>query len=91
MLLVRKWTVYVALFGFLVGFHVCLVANFDEEYRSEAPSTIAHTVQVCGTSVLFFECENPPNPLRLTSSLSVEQHTHYEGITLTPPFPPPRG
>jgi len=89
--LIRKWTVYLAVFGFLVGLHVCLVANFGQEYRSEAPSTLAHTVQVCGTSVLVFEREDLSNPLCLTSSLSVEQHPLYEGISLTPPFPPPRG
>ncbi len=87
----RKRTAYLALFGLLVGLHVCLVANFGQEYGSEAPSTMAHTIQVCGTSVLVFKCENPSNPLRLTSSLIVEQRTHYEGIPLTPPFPPPRG
>ena len=87
----RKLTVLIVVCGFLAGLTLCLIPHFDNHHHgSEAPLTVSHTAQACGTSVVPRESQSGPNSLPLILSLSMEQETFYEGISLRPPLPPPR-
>lgn len=89
--LTRKWTVLMVACGFLAGLTLCLIPHFDNHHHgSEAPLTVSHTAQACGTSVVPSESQSALNSLPLLLSLSTEQNALYEGVSLRPPFPPPR-
>jgi len=90
--LIRKWTVYLVVCGFLAGLTLCLIPHFDDHHNgSGAPSAETHIAQACGTSVVPCEGQLDPDGLPLILSLSTELNTFYEGVSLRPPFPPPRG
>lgn len=87
----RKWTATLVIGGFLAGLTLCLIPHFDgHDHGSGAPSTVTHTAQACGTSVLVAEHQKISGPLPLTSLLSAEQNSFYGNVSLRPPFPPPR-
>lgn len=89
--LTRKWTVLIVVCGFLAGLTLCLIPHFDNHHHgSEAPWTASHTAQACGISVVPCETHSDPDNLPPTLSLNTEQDTLYEGVSLRPPFPPPR-
>lgn len=90
--LIRKWTVYIVVCGFLAGLGLCLTADLNGSHHgSSAPSTVTLTAQTCGTSVVPCEGQSDPHRLLLASSLGTEEDAFHKGVTLTPPFPPPRG
>ncbi|MEE8283016.1 MAG: hypothetical protein V3R47_05820, partial [candidate division NC10 bacterium] len=90
--LIRRWTVCIVVCGFMAGLGLCLIADFHGNHHGEAsPSTVTHIAQACGTSVVPCEDQSGSNRLLLASSLSTEDHTFQEGVSLPPPFPPPRG
>lgn len=87
----RRWTVYFVLCGFLAGFSLCVNADLNgSDHQSGAPSAMTEVVQACGTSVVTCEGQLGSHRLLLAFSLDTEQNPFYEGISLTPPFPPPR-
>jgi len=76
--------------GFLAGLTLCLVTGNDDNHHSpRGPLTLSYCAQACGTPVVPCEGQSTSNSLPLLLSLSTEQKTFYEGISLTPPFPPP--
>lgn len=88
----RKWTVYLVVCGFLVGLTLCLIPHFEDHHHgSGVPSPLSHTAQACGTSVVPCESQSGSQNLLLTSFLTPHQKNFYEGVSLRPPFPPPRG
>ena len=88
----HRLTVYLVAFGFLVGLALCLATDPNHSHHgSESSSTLSHTAQACGTSVVPCEDQLASNRLPLILSLSTELNTFYEGLSLRPPFPPPRG
>ncbi len=90
--LIRKWTVYLVVCGFLTGLGLCLVIAHDDDHHhaSEAPLTVSHTAQACATSAVLCEDQPDSHRLLLASSFDTEQNAFYEGLSLRPPFPPPR-
>ncbi|MFQ5657537.1 MAG: hypothetical protein ACE5G5_08360 [Candidatus Methylomirabilales bacterium] len=91
-MLIQKWTVCVVVCSFLTGLSLCLIADLNgSAHQSEASSAMTEVAQACGISVVPCEGQLASNRLPLILSLSTEQNTFYEGIWLTPPFPPPRG
>ena len=77
--------------GFLAGLTLCLIPHFDDHHHgSEAPSTVIHTAQACGTSAIPCDGQSASNSLLLILFLSAEQSAPYEGLSLSPPSPPPR-
>jgi len=89
--LIRRWTVWLVVCGFLAGLTLCLILHFDDHHHgSGAPSAETYIAQVCGTPVVPCEGQSTSNSLPLLLSLRTELKTFYEGISLTPPFPPPR-
>ncbi|MFQ5684596.1 MAG: hypothetical protein ACE5HC_15155 [Candidatus Binatia bacterium] len=88
----HRLTVYVVAFGFLVGLALCLATDLNHSHHgSESPSAETHIAQACGTSVVPYEDQLASNSLPLILSLRTELNTFYEGVLLSPPFPPPRG
>ena len=89
--LIRKWTVYLVVCGFLAGLGLCLVKDLNHKHQIfESPCTLTHTAHGGGTSAVLCEIQFGSNRLLLASSLDGEQNIFYDGIPLTPPFPPPR-
>ncbi len=87
----RRWTVYLVIWGFLAGLGLCLITDLNDTHHSAGPPlTLTYTNQACDISVLPCEDLFGSNTLRLASSLDTEQTSLYEGISLRPPFPPPR-
>lgn len=90
--MIRRWTVCLVVCGFLVGLVLCLVVDLNVSHPgSESATTVTHTAHGGGTSAVLCEDQFDSNRLLLASSLGAEQNIFYEGIALTPPFPPPRG
>ncbi|MFQ5684858.1 MAG: hypothetical protein ACE5HC_16520 [Candidatus Binatia bacterium] len=90
--LIRKWMACFVVCGFVAGLGLCLIIDHnDHHHGSGVPSTLSHTAQACGTSVVPYEDQLASNCLPLVSSFDREQNTFYEGVLLSPPFPPPRG
>ncbi len=90
--LISRWAVYLVVCGFLAGLTLCLIPHFDDHHHgSKAPSTETHIAQACGTSVVPCEGQLTPDSLPLILSFRTEVNTFYKGVSLTPPFPPPRG
>ena len=84
--------VYLLVCIFLAGLGLCLVKDLNHNhYASESPCTLTHTAHAGGTSAVPCEGQLVSNNLPLTSSMSAAQNTFYEGVSPTPPFPPPRG
>ena len=88
----RKWAALLVVFGFIVGLGLCLTVAHDDNHHhaSGKPWTVSHTSQACGTSVVPCKTQLAPISLGLLLSLNTEQDAFYEGISLRPPFPPPR-
>jgi hypothetical protein len=90
--LIRRWAVYLVVIGFLAGLNLCLIPHFDDHHHgSGAPSTETHIAQACGTFAVVCEDQPDSNRLLLASALDTEQNPFYDGVSLRPPFPPPRG
>ena len=90
--LIRKWTVYLVVCGFLTGLGLCLVIDHNASHHgSEVPLTVIHTAQACATSAVLGEDQSDSHRLLLASSFDTERNPFYEGVLLAPPFPPPRG
>ena len=90
--LIRRWMVYPIICGFLAGLGLCLITDLtDSNHRSQAASTVTHTAHDGGASALLGENQFGSTRLLLASSVVPEQNTFYEGVSLPPPAPPPRG
>jgi hypothetical protein len=89
--LIRRWTVYLMLYAFVASVGLCLEA--DPGAKHDGPgSPFVHTTQVCWASLVLSKSESSLDGLLVyASSLSVHENTFYEGVSLTPPSPPPRG
>lgn len=90
--LVRRWTVYLVVLSFLAGLGLCLNAPLNDNYLGPgSASTLTHSAQVCEVSVVSCEDRTTSHRLLVASPLDAEQHSFYEGVSLPPPSPPPRG
>lgn len=90
--LLHRWTVYLLIWGFLTGLGLCLVKDLNHKHQiSESPCTLMHSAHAGGTSALLCDDQFDSHKLVLASSLVPEQNTSYEGVSPTPPSPPPRG
>lgn len=88
----RRWTTYLLAGGFLVGLSLCLITDFSYDHHgSEVPFTLSHTAQACGTLATLCIDQFDFVGLRLASFQDTHESTLYEGVSLRPPFPPPRG
>jgi hypothetical protein len=90
--LIRKWMACFVVCGFLLGLGLCLIVDQDDNHQgSGTPLTLSQTAQACATSVV--PCEDQSDSYRplAASSLVPKQHAFYDGVSLPPPSPPPRG
>lgn len=90
--LIRRGTVYVLVCGFLTGFGLCFIIDHDDNHHGPgAPLTVSHTAEACGTPAVLCKDHLDCTKVLLASSLETPDNTLYEGVSLRPPFPPPRG
>ncbi len=90
--MLRRWTAYLVVSAFLAGVGLCLMADAkDTDFNPGSASTLTHTTQPCDASLVPCEDQSGANKLFLTSFLDTEQNSFYKGVSLPPPFPPPRG
>ena len=88
----RKWTATLVIGGFLAGLTLCLIPHFDghHHHRPGESSTATHPAQACTTSALPTEDQHGTLHPPLAFSFDMARNLFYEGVPLTPPFPPPR-
>lgn len=90
--MIRRLTVYLVAFGFVAGLGLCLIADLkDNHHGTGTASTVANTIEFCEASAVSCEDQFGSHRFLLASSLDTEQNTLYKGVSLPPPFPPPRG
>lgn len=90
--LVRRWTVYLVVLSFLVGLGLCLNAPLNDNYLGPgSASTLTHSAQVCEAPAVPCEDQGASKSVVATSFFGTEQNPFYEGVSLPPPSPPPRG
>lgn len=88
----RRQTVYLVVFIFWAGLGLCLtVGGGKDNHGSHVPSSLPQSAEACATSVVPSEPPSTSASLLLILSLNTEQNTFYEGVSLRPPSPPPRG
>ena len=89
--MIRKWTIYIVVCGFLAGLGLCLIVEHDDNHPGpEVPSTLFYTSQACGTSAVLSEDQFDSTRLLLASLLQTREDNLFKGVSLRPPFPPPR-
>lgn len=89
--LLAKWALSVLVFALMAGLGPCLLPDlYGGSFDSAAPVTRAHDVQACDASAVSFQDQSGSADLVLASPLDTDSNTFYEGVSLTPPFPPPR-
>lgn len=90
--LLRRWTVYLVVCGFLAGLALCLITDLYDTHHGPATTfRVTYSVEFCEAFVVSCEDESDSHRLLLVSSLAPERNTFYEGVSFPPPFPPPRG
>lgn len=87
----RKWTVYVLICGFLAALGACLVPDSHASPHDHGSSmTIANCVSACNTSVVPSESQSGYHTLLIASSATMKYASFHEDMWFTPPSPPPR-
>ncbi len=90
--MLRRLTVYLVAFGFVAGLGLCLITDLkDKHHGTGTVSTVTYTIEFCEASAVSCEDQSGSHRFPLASSVSSDQKSFYEGVSLAPPFPPPRG